>query len=219
MSEIQVTRYAHLPLFDDRTALRYMGAHAPSEEVRGLYEDCKRESVGCLDGAICHRIYDITTEGTQINFGDFCIESADLARCLGGCRQAVVMVATAGFPIDRLIKKYSAVSPARALAFSAIGTAYVEGMCDDFCTALCRAYGGARMRYGVGYGDLSLDCQADIFSCLEVTKRIGVTLTEGMLMSPTKSVSAIIGVGGETVHNSYCRACPHTDCAQRGVST
>jgi cobalamin-dependent methionine synthase I len=36
--------------------------------------------------------------------------------------------------------------------------------------------------------------QKDIFAALDCPRRIGLTLGEGMLMSPTKSVTALIGV-------------------------
>ena len=54
--------------------------------------------------------------------------------------------------------------------------------------------GVIRPRFSPGYGDLPIEIQKDIFRALDCPRRIGLTLNENLLMSPTKSVSAIIGI-------------------------
>jgi cobalamin-dependent methionine synthase I len=49
-------------------------------------------------------------------------------------------------------------------------------------------------RFSAGYGDLPLELQRDIFGALDCQRKIGVTLNESLLMSPSKSVSAIVGI-------------------------
>ena len=39
--------------------------------------------------------------------------------------------------------------------------------------------------------------QKDIFKILDCSKKIGLTLTDSLLMSPTKSVTAIVGIKDE----------------------
>ena len=48
-------------------------------------------------------------------------------------------------------------------------------------------------RFSAGYGDLSLDFQHEIFKVLSPEKHLGITLSSGGLMIPTKSVTAMIG--------------------------
>ena len=50
------------------------------------------------------------------------------------------------------------------------------------------------MRFSPGYGDLPLDVQRPLFAALDVPRKIGVSLTDSLLMAPSKSVSAIIGI-------------------------
>ena len=57
--------------------------------------------------------------------------SADLARYLGGCRRVVLFAATVGVAPDRLIQRYSRVSPSKALVMQAVGAERVEALCDD----------------------------------------------------------------------------------------
>ena len=84
-----------------------------------------------------------------------------------------------------------------ALAVSALGSERVEALCDEFCNRLATEKGeGVKVyqRFSPGYGDLPLEVQRDIFALLSPERAIGVTLGDGLLMSPTKSVSAIIGI-------------------------
>ena len=71
----------------------------------------------------------------------------------------------------------------------------VESYADDICDDLEKSCAHRlTSRFSCGYGDLPLALQREIFPALQVTKHIGVTLTEGDLMMPTKSVTAIVGI-------------------------
>ena len=98
---------------------------------------------------------------------------------------------------DRLIKKYSISSPVRAVVFQAIGSERVESLCDVFCADVEKKIGKkCRPRFSPGYGDLPLEFQKTVFSCLEPS-RIGVSLSGELFMTPSKSVTAIIGIQKE----------------------
>ena len=60
-----------------------------------------------------------------------------------------------------------------------------EAAKEGFCT---------RPRFSPGYGDLPLSMQKQISMILNMPKEIGVSLTESYLMTPSKSVTALIGV-------------------------
>jgi cobalamin-dependent methionine synthase I len=76
----------------------------------------------------------------------------------------------------------------------AIGAERIEALCDVVCAELKEIYGSVGDRFSPGYGDFSLTAQRDIFTMLGCEKRIGLTLNDSLLMSPTKSVTAIIGL-------------------------
>ena len=104
---------------------------------------------------------------------------------------------------DRFLAKYGRLSPARALWFQAIGAAGIEALCDAFCEELPQllAEDGQpariRPRYSPGFGDFGLEYQPFIFSALDCQKNLGLTLTDSLLMSPTKSVTALVGICDE----------------------
>ena len=106
----------------------------------------------------------------------------------------MIFAATVGFEIDRLIMKYTRLSPSHALMLSALGAERIEALCVAFCEDIKKRHGVCRPRFSAGYGDLSIEVQREIFNLLTPQAKIGLTLTDSMLMSPTKSVTAFIGI-------------------------
>jgi len=74
-----------------------------------------------------------------------------------------------------------------------------------------------RPRFSPGYGDFSISHQEMILRMLNAEKSIGLTLTNGGMLNPTKSVTAVAGISRTKercpVHG--CEACRKTDCAYR----
>ena len=141
----------------------------------------------------------------------FASTSKGLAKCLAGSTQVVMMAATVGIGPDRMAARYERTHPAKALLLQAFGAERVEALCDHFCSQIAceQAQAGRRItaRFSPGYSDLPLETQRDFVRILDCSRQIGVTLGEGLLMSPTKSVTAIFGIraGQETGGNEACR--------------
>ncbi len=120
--------------------------------------------------------------------------SVDLNRHLTGCGRVIMMAATIGAEADRERMKAAVKSPVEQLIYDAIGTEAVENVCDRFCADMEKRYGSLTSRFSPGYGDLPLDYQREMIALLDTNRKIGLSLTESLLMSPTKSVTAIIGI-------------------------
>jgi cobalamin-dependent methionine synthase I len=90
--------------------------------------------------------------------------------------------------------KYSRSKPTRALIMQAIGTERVEALLDMLTEELKKEYGKLRPRFSVGYGDAPLAAQREITARLDTARQIGVSLSDSLIMTPTKSVTAIIGI-------------------------
>ena len=123
------------------------------------------------------------------------IKSKDLAKNLTGCKRAVLFAATVGIGIERLAAKYSLVSPSKSLCFEAIGSERAEALCDAFNAEVSAFFKNTAPRFSPGYGDLALEVQKDVFAALPCG-RIGLALKSDLIMSPAKSVTAIIGIRG-----------------------
>lgn len=185
------------PPFSEREILRYSGCGEPNEEICSLIRSCIAEVRAALDYKVCYCELPLAIAGDSCDFGCMQIISHDLAKNLCGCERVILFAATVGVGIDRLIAKYSAISPSRAVIMQAIGAERIEALCDVFCDDIeCEYAAHTKPRYSPGYGDVALDTQRNIFTLLHPEKHIGVTLNDSLLMSPSKSVTAIIGLGG-----------------------
>ena len=183
------------PPFDKREILRYAGCRGAADEILPLADSCIDEVKNKLTYKTCYSRLDVKISGDLCDFGVFSCRSRSLALNLRDCRSAVLFAASVGFEIDRLITRYGRISPARALMLDAIGAERIEALCDAFCADIEREYNQrARPRFSPGYGDLPLEMQGDIFKILTPEKNIGLFLTDSMLMSPSKSVTAIVGL-------------------------
>lgn len=212
-----------LPPTDRGEVLRYAGCRRPGEADRALLESCLSELGDRLRGRVCWDVFPVTAlaEG-GLDLGFARTGSRDLGRRLAECRECVVFAATVGLEMDRLIARYGGVSPSRSLVFQAIGAERIEALCDSFCVqaaeALERQGRGVTPRFSPGYGDLPLELQTEIFRVLDCPRRIGLTLNESLLMSPTKSVTAVFGVTdrpGGGCAGAGCAACGNQACAYR----
>lgn len=208
------------PPFCKRDILRYAGCRAEESDVAALAESCIEEVRDKLTYKVCYRHFKVTTDGELCDFeGVFTLRSEKLAQNLDTCSEVVLFAATVGVEIDRLIARYGHLSPSRALMLQAVGAERIESLCDTFCADLEREYDcGTRPRFSPGYGDLSLAAQRQLFDVLSPERQIGLTLTDSLLMSPSKSVTAIVGLTGQkkTTVDCKCTLCDKRDCTFRG---
>ena len=184
------------PKVDRREIFRYMGVISPSKELEELLDECLNEVLPRLSYKVIYHIFDIEFYGEEIDLGFTRVKSLSLSKALTGSNRIVLFAATIGIELDRLIMRYKVLSPTKALVLQAIGAERVEALCDAFCFELKERYNGVKPRFSPGYGDLSLSIERNVFSALDM-KRIGITLNDSMLMSPTKSVTAIVGISDE----------------------
>lgn len=186
------------PPLSEREVLRYAGCREASEEVVALLAECREMAEPCLSFRACWRETDLQISGEVCDFEGTRVSSAALARNLHGCERAILFAATVGLSLDRLIARESRLSPARALLLQALGAERIEALCDALNGELAEAQAArgyaARPRFSPGYGDLPLSFQEPLFALLDCGRTIGLTLTGSGLMSPTKSVTAIIGL-------------------------
>ncbi len=171
--------------------LRYCGVKQTDLQLEKMLEECLKELDGRIQNRICYCEFDIKQGENEIDLGFLKSNSKLLVKHLKNCDKIILFAATVGIEIDRAINKYSHISPSKAVIFQAIGAERIETLCDYFQESLGD---DTLSRVSPGYGDIPLEMQRDIFKVLDIPKRIGVSLNESMLMSPSKSVTAIIGI-------------------------
>lgn len=203
-----------------KEVFRYLGCSSEkvSDQVKELALDCIKNMQKTLSCKACFDIFTINTYDDMFDLGFTTTSSESLKKNLSGCTEIVLFAATIGAAADRFIQKYSLLSPSYALAAQAVGTAAIESWCDLICSKIesnLKKY--LRPRFSPGYGDFPLSKQKDIFAVLDCPRKIGVSLTDSLIMTPSKSVSAITGITDIKCAAHSCENCTKTECIFRRV--
>lgn len=199
--EMVCTKNYEAPPISHKEILRYLGCKSPDAETLALIDSVMAQALPLLQYRVCFCEMPLTHGPDGLYIGERKIPGTDLARCLSGCSRVLLFAATLGLELDRLIARYSVRMPSRAVVLQALGAERVESLCNLFLQELKPEYAvrgqTMRPRFSPGYGDLSLDFQKDLFALLNCSKHIGLSLNESLLMSPTKSVTAVVGLFDE----------------------
>ena len=183
-----------------KETLRYLGykGNKADEQTLKLVRECWQELELKAEKRACFREFPLSFEDAKIDMGCFQTESQALRKNLRDCSQVVLFAATLGVQADNLIRRYSHLQMSRAVVMQAAAAAMLEDYCDQVNEEIRQEYEKKelylRPRFSPGYGDFPLECQPALIRGLEAGKRIGITLTDSLLMMPSKSVTAIIGV-------------------------
>ena len=185
------------PPVKESEIFRYMRT-APTAAIKELVQELFEEVSPLLRFGVAYekfpiRFFDESGDNGLIDLCFTKVYSKDLYKNLCGAKEIMLFAATIGIGMDRLIARYSALSPSKALALEAIGDERVESLCDYYNDLVADEYKVNAPRFSAGYGDLDLSLQKEIFKALPCAN-IGLTLNDSLLMSPSKSVTAIIGL-------------------------
>ena len=142
---------------------------------------------------------------TPISWGEdgfpvlpFAQKSEKLRNNLEGCSAVVLFAATVGSGIDRMIRRFEKSDPQMGLLLQGLGAERVESLCDLFnaeVDAAAQSLGHSTChRFSPGYGDLPIEVQKEFLPLLDAERRLGIILSDSYLMTPSKSVTAIIGI-------------------------
>ena len=184
--------------------MRYLGgrADAADDAMRALIEDVLSEMYEKITPKHVFHTYPLTITDADkplIDMTCMQVRSKDLARNLAGCTEVLLFAATIGEGADFLTRRYEKTDMSRASVCQAAGAALVEAYCDEINDTWKREYAAEgkrlRPRFSCGYGDFPLSYQKNFMDVLQMDKRLGIRLTDGLLMVPTKSVTAVIGIG------------------------
>lgn len=207
-----------------KEAIRYLGygKHAVDGNTLALISDSFRNLEGVAGKKSIYRIFDLKQiSDDTFTIGKIEIKSRNLGRNLNGCARIVLFGATLGTAVDRLITRVSLTDMAQAVVLQACAAAMLEEYCDN-----CQSHIGQelkkeglylRPRFSPGYGDFDIHYQAPLMQMLDCAKTIGLTMTDSFMMTPTKSVTAVIGAGDKKVncHIKGCENCGKEDCTYR----
>ena len=165
-------------------------------------------------------IWDCRLSTAGLTLDGMTVKSESLAGHLAGCRYVVLLAATLGIGADTLLRRYSVQDMEKTVIGQAVCAAMIEAYCGEIenelkqnplISGLCPT-----TRFSPGYSDFDITHQKDILRLLNCDRRIGLTLTGGYMMVPSKSVTAVIGFSEENIHNERrCKRCAEKSCEFR----
>lgn len=209
-----------------REILRYLGygRKDADEKVNQLIAQAVEQLQQVIAPKHIYQCYPVVgIDQDSVALSCFSMKSSKLARHLSGCHEVILFAATLGVQVDQLIKRYESVEMSRAVVMQAAATALIEEYCDQVCSQISAEQqqrgNFVKMRFSPGYGDFPLEYQRMLTGVLETAKRVGIVLTDTLIMSPSKSVTAVIGVTKECANpgKKGCSTCDKTDCSYRRV--
>ena len=160
------------------------------------------------------------------------VRGESLAKHLEGCDRIVISAATLGHGVDELISETQSTKIALSVVIDcgasllAVVAADIamERIREDLSECKAQTAGsdiGAAdakplfmtERFSPGYGDSPLEMQEQLLELLDAERQLGITLSKGYMMSPSKSITGIMGLADHPVTG---RMATCDECVLRG---
>ena len=180
-------------------AARYFGAHGePDAATLALLQKC---AVPLLAAATPRAVWLLADTPALTDAG--LLPGEDVHKHLKGCGQAILLAVTLGPGVDAQIRRAGVGDIAAGVASDALGSALAE-QAAEAAEAELRQWAARQGkyltgRYSPGYGDWPLAVQPLLAAALDTARRAGLCVTENNLMTPRKSITAILGVSDHPV--------------------
>lgn len=183
---------------DKKEVLRYLKTKGRTDESLDKAIDSAIEEVKALiSPKYGYKIFDIidSENGIALKNTTVVLTGNSIKRRLKNCGKCILLYATLGFMLDKEIIRLQNTGLSKALVTDACGSAALESICDNVCKEIEEKFiFKLTKRFSPGYGDLPVNLNKHLLSALDAFKQAGIILNEGGMMSPSKTVTAILGV-------------------------
>lgn len=198
--------------------LRWTGSEIPPE-VDALIDDCMAQT---LSVAAPRWTWTVSPIDRAARTPALAFTGQDVPALLADCDRVVFFAATLGNGLEMAIRRAQVRDMTRALVLDCCGSAAIEAVCDEaegeILTALNDPSVYLTDRFSPGYGDLPITAQPDLLAAVDGPRRIGLHLTASNILTPRKSVTALIGLA-DRPQNKRFRGCAYCSmfetCAYR----
>jgi 5-methyltetrahydrofolate--homocysteine methyltransferase len=201
--------------------LRYLQCdNSISEDFSKLIDDCEMQILKAIQPRYLYQIFNIThledcvyVEGTNLK-----LYGNDIIEHLKGCEKAILMCATISANVDRVIRMAEISDMAKALVLDVLSSVAIENVCNQVDGIIKEEYPQyyQTWRFSAGYGDFPIDVQRDFLNALNAPKRIGLCVTDTNIMTPRKSVTAVMGLSTAPIEKKRlgCASCNMREVCQ-----
>ncbi len=188
-----------------KEAIRYLGGAGISLNYRMdvLMDKCESEILAKASPRFLYIEKDLPCEDLM--------QGNDIVKHLEGCEKAIVMCATLGAEIDKLIRISQISDMAKAVVIDSFASVAIEQVCTSVDKLIAEKYPDYNMtfRFSPGYGDYPISLQKHILTMLDAQRKIGLTTNDNYLLIPTKSVTAVMGLSKKPIERKErgCAVC------------
>lgn len=207
---------------DRAQAFRYMGLHGkPDAHMTALADECEAGLLRVIHPRYIHRFFrlDFRADGILCEGSTLLLTGEDIRRHLEGCTRAVLFCATLSASADAEIRRMQQTDITAGVMTDAMASALIEQVCDLAEQEILAEVPALHptWRFSPGYGDLPLAIQGTFLTAIDAARRVGVCVSESGILTPRKSVTAIIGLSETPVQRqrkgcaicSLSRTCPY----------
>lgn len=170
--------------------------------MESLMTECEQEILKTITPRYLYKI--ITPDSTLL-------QGNSIRQHLEGCEKAVIMCATIGSDVDKLIRQAQITDMSKAVVLDAMGSVAVENLCDRVDELVAKETGNlhSTWRFSPGYGDYPIELQKHFLQLLDAQKKIGLCTNDSFLLTPIKSVTAITGLSEKPIEKKRrgCAVC------------
>ena len=209
--------------------LRYLGhTGSPLDELVSAQLATAEELVLRLaKPRAIYRLFDLNRQANTLHLQNTTLTllGSDIRTHLSDADQCILMAATLGSALDQEIHRTQVTDMALATVLDATATTAIEQLCDsvqqELTTLAASMDRFLTTRFSPGYGDMPLAQQQALAALLD-TRKIGIEVTDHFLLTPRKSVTAILGLSQNPPANSLtaCTICNIADsCTHRKAGT
>ena len=205
--------------------LRYLGYSGQEIDhiTDRIIDESMEETQNLIEERFVYKFFNILRKKDHLLLKntEFELRGNSIRKHLREAKDCILMAITLGNGVDARIRYYEKVSMAKALILDACATVAVEEICDKVCDNLEHIVAAEKKtltcRFSPGYGDLPLSIQKNFLAVLDAEKSIGLNASSHHILTPRKSVTAIVGIvpRNKSVEkvDSICQGCnKYTTC-------
>ena len=186
-------------------AVRYLGGAGISLTYRMdvLMNECEKEILKTAQPRFVYIEKDLPCEQLM--------KGKDIENHLAGCEKAVVMCATLGAEVDKLIRISQIADMAKAVVMDSLASVAIEQVCCKVDELIAEKYKDYNMtfRFSPAYGDYPIEMQRLILDMLDAPRKAGLCTNDSFLLVPSKSVTAVMGLSKNPIEKKKrgCAVC------------
>ena len=200
--------------FSKAEVLQYLGWRGSEipKDVQNQIDECIKITLETIKPRWTYKVFDIDWKGETpvLKEPQIALIGNDIATMLKDCKKCIFMAATLGADIERVIRMAEIRNMSNAIILDCCGSSAIEAVCDKVEEEIKQKLNIEYLtdRFSAGYGDMPISFQNEMVNLLDTQRQIGLMLTDSCILTPRKSVTAIIGIA-ETKQTKRFRGCAY----------